>query len=89
MSYRSSAGLALGEVGSSAHDAHGGYINPMMKASYLLPHFSQSSPSRLGQQPVHLINHGKWNSKVQAPLSSLNSGGSQSPGSVGIPWGND
>lgn len=68
------------------------------RAPYFMHHFTQSSPSRLGQQPVH---HGKataipgteWNhhhaNKVQAPLSSFNSGGGpHSPGSIGMPWGN-
>ncbi|CDP04909.1 unnamed protein product [Coffea canephora] len=87
-------GVTLGEVGSptSAHDARGGYIHPVTKTSYLMPHFSPSSPSRLGQQPIQRINHGnhgmEWNhAKVQPPLSSFSSGGPRSPGSIGMHWG--
>ncbi|KAJ9546123.1 hypothetical protein OSB04_025830 [Centaurea solstitialis] len=72
------------------------YVHPMMTPSHLMPHFSQFSPSRLGQQPVQRFNHGRsmgirggeWNHvKVQAPLSNFNSGGPRSPGSNSAPWG--
>ncbi|KAA8534710.1 hypothetical protein F0562_032227 [Nyssa sinensis] len=90
-----------GELGSppSAHDLHGGYIHPLAKPSHLMPHFSQSSPSRLGQQSVQRFNHARstvrgneWNHiKVQASPSGFNSGGPHSPGNSsfgnGMPWG--
>ncbi|KAI3757021.1 hypothetical protein L6452_04554 [Arctium lappa] len=72
------------------------YVHPMMTPSHLMPHFSQFSPSRLGQQPVQRFTHGRsigirggeWNHvKVQAPLSNFNSGGPRSPGSNSAPWG--
>ncbi|CAN4089353.1 unnamed protein product [Withania somnifera] len=51
-----------GEVGSppSGHELHGGYMHTMGHPSYLIPHFAQSSPSRLGQQPsLHRFNQGR------------------------------
>lgn len=71
------------------------YVHPMMTPSHLMPHFSQFSPSRLGQQPVQRFNHGRsmgirgaeWNHVKQAPLSNFNSGGPRSPGSSSAPWG--
>lgn len=89
--------FSTGEVGSSqsGHDLHGGFARPVTKSSHLMPH---SSPSRLGQQPVQRLNHGRstagrgseWNhTKVQP--SSSSSGVSHSPGnslfSNGTSWG--
>uniref|UniRef100_A0A5B7A0F1 Putative ATP binding protein isoform 1 n=1 Tax=Davidia involucrata TaxID=16924 RepID=A0A5B7A0F1_DAVIN len=91
-----------GEVGSppSAHDLHGGYVRPMTKPSHLMPNFSQSSPSRLGQLPVQRFSYGRstavrgneWNHiKVQPSPSSFNSSGPLSPENSsfgnGTPWG--
>ncbi|KAG5559097.1 hypothetical protein RHGRI_008870 [Rhododendron griersonianum] len=88
--------FSTGEVGSSqsGHDLHGGFARPVTKSSHLMPH---SSPSRLGQQPVQRLNHGRstagrgseWNhTKVQP--SSSSSGVSHSPGnslfSNGTSW---
>ncbi|KAK9272613.1 hypothetical protein L1049_002988 [Liquidambar formosana] len=89
------------EVGSppSAHDPHAGYPRFMSKPSYFMPHFSQNSPSRLGQQPVQRFNHGsstairgsEWNNIKVQPPSSFNSAGPHSPGSSsfgnGSSWG--
>ncbi|KAI8565314.1 hypothetical protein RHMOL_Rhmol03G0249300 [Rhododendron molle] len=88
--------FSTGEVGStqSGHDMHSGFARPVTKSSHLMPH---SSPSRLGQQPVQRVNHGRstagrgseWNhTKVQP--SSSSSGVSHSPGnslfSNGTSW---
>ncbi|KAF2288078.1 hypothetical protein GH714_004285 [Hevea brasiliensis] len=89
------------EVGSppSAHDMHAGYGRSVSKHSHFMPHTSQNSPSRLGQQSLPRFNHGRpavrggeWNQiKVQPPQSSFNSGGPLSPGNSslnnGMPWG--
>ncbi|XP_021281683.1 dual specificity protein kinase YAK1 isoform X3 [Herrania umbratica] len=90
------------EVGSppSANDPHAGYPRFISKHSHFMPHMTQNSPSRLGQQPVQRFNHGRstvargseWNHmKVQLPPSSFSSGGQRSPGnssfSNGMPWG--
>lgn len=82
----------------SAHDMHAGYGRSMSKPSHFMPHVSQNSPSRLGQQSLPCFNHGRsafrgseWNHiKVQPPESSF-SGGPLSPGNSslnnGVPWG--
>ena len=90
------------EVGSppSAHDPHSGYGRSMSKPSHFMPHISQNSPSRLGQQPVQRFSYvrptnvrvGEWNHmKIQPPPASFNSGGPRSPGnsslSNGMSWG--
>nr|XP_023877003.1 dual specificity protein kinase YAK1 homolog isoform X2 [Quercus suber] len=91
------------EVGSppSAHDPHSGYGRSMSKTSHFMPHISQNSPSRLGQQqPGQRFNYGRstkvrigeWNHmKVQPPPASFNSGGPRSPGNSsfnnGMSWG--
>ncbi|XP_057969956.1 dual specificity protein kinase YAK1 homolog isoform X2 [Malania oleifera] len=84
----------------SAHDPHVGYVRSMSKSSNFMPHISQNSLSRLGQQPVPRFNPGRsmavrgseWNHiKVQPPPTSFNSGGPHSPGtssvSNGMAWG--
>ncbi|KAI3762331.1 hypothetical protein L1987_52758 [Smallanthus sonchifolius] len=80
-----------------AESSPGVYVHPMMNSSHLMPHFSQFSPSRLGQQPVQRFSHGRslgarggeWNHvKAQAPFLNFNSGGPRSPGSYNTaPWG--
>lgn len=83
----------------STNEMHGGYVRMVSKPSHFMPHISQSSPSRLGQQPQR-YNHGRsisvrgsdWNHmKVQPPPPSFNSGGPHSPGnssfSNGMSWG--
>ncbi|KAK4433164.1 Dual specificity protein kinase YAK1 [Sesamum alatum] len=79
-----------GEAGSSP--AIHGYAH-MTNQSYFMPHSAQSSPSRLGQQPVQRHNlgrsapfrDGEWSHlNVQAPQYS---GGLRSPGSKDIHWG--
>lgn len=85
------------EAGGSASSPDA-YVHPMMNPSQYMPHFSQFSPSRLGQQPSPRYTHGRsmggvrggeWNHmKVQAPHSNFNSGGPRSPGSNNsAPWG--
>ncbi|XWS64989.1 hypothetical protein CRYUN_Cryun05aG0052400 [Craigia yunnanensis] len=89
-------GFSHVEVGSppSANDSHAGYPR------HFMPHMTQNSPSRLGQQTVQRFNHGRSTGargselnhmKVQLPPSSFNSGGPRSPGnssfSNGMPWG--
>lgn len=90
-------------VPNLGHDPRANYNHSMTQTPYFMPHFTQNSPSRFGQLPVPRFNHGKatavpgsdWNhhaNKVQAPpLSSFNSGGGgpHSPGSIGMPWGNN
>lgn len=78
------------EVGSppSAHELHAGYGRSMSKPSHFIPHISQNSPSRLGQQSFQRFNHGRpvvrgteWNHvKVQPPPPNFNSGGPHSLG---------
>ncbi|OMO87272.1 hypothetical protein CCACVL1_09156 [Corchorus capsularis] len=95
-------GFSHGEVGSppSANEPHAGYPRFMSKHSHFMPHITQNSPSRLGQQMAPRYNHGRstgargseWNHmKVQLPPSNFNSGGPRSPGnssfSNGMPWG--
>lgn len=89
------------EVGSppSAHDMHAGYGRSASKHSHFMPHISQNSPSRLGQQSLPRFNHvrpavrgSEWNHiKIQPPQSSFNSGAPLSPGNSslnnGMPWG--
>ncbi|XP_015577762.2 dual specificity protein kinase YAK1 homolog isoform X1 [Ricinus communis] len=89
------------EAGSppSAHDLHAGYGRSMSKPSHFMPHISQNSPSRLGQQSLPRCNHGRpavrgseWNHiKVQPPQPNFSSGGPHSPGNSsinnGMPWG--
>ncbi|XP_022718647.1 dual specificity protein kinase YAK1-like isoform X1 [Durio zibethinus] len=94
-------GFSHVEVGSppSAIDSNAGYPRFMSKHSHFMPHMTQNSPSRLGQQTVQRFNHGRstgawgseWNHmKVQLP-PSFKSGGPHSPGnstfSNGMPWG--
>ncbi len=90
------------EMGSPpTHDPHVGYGRPGSKPSHFVPHISQNSPSRLGQQqPVQRLNHGRssaagrgsdWSQTKHIP-SNFNSGGPRSPGSSsfsngGISWG--
>ncbi|GMJ11322.1 yeast YAK1-related gene 1 [Hibiscus trionum] len=95
-------GFSQAEVGSppSANDLHAGYPHYSSKHSHFMPHTTQNSPSRLGQQTVQRLNHGRssgaqgseWNHmKVQLPPPSFNSGGQRSPASSassnGMPWG--
>ncbi|GKV07459.1 hypothetical protein SLEP1_g19236 [Rubroshorea leprosula] len=90
------------ELGSppSAHDLHAGLTRFMPKTSHFIPHMMQSSPSRLGQQPVQRYNHrrttaargNEWNHmSIDLPPSNHNSGGPRSPGnssfSNGMHWG--
>ena len=91
------------EMGSPpTHDPHVGYGRPGSKPSHFVPHISQNSPSRLGQQqPVQRLNHGRssaagrgsdWSQTKHIP-SNFNSGGPRSPGSSsfsngGSSWGN-
>ncbi|KDP39566.1 hypothetical protein JCGZ_02586 [Jatropha curcas] len=92
--------FARTEMGSPpSHDVHAGYGRSMSKPTHFMPHISQNSPSRLGQQSLPRFNHGRpavrgsdWNHiKVQPPQSSFNSGGPLSPGNSslnnGMPWG--
>ncbi|TQD70830.1 hypothetical protein C1H46_043635 [Malus baccata] len=71
----------------------------LSKPSHFMPHISQNSPSRLGQQ-YQRSNHGRptnsrgndWNHmKMQPPSPNFNSGGPHSPGnssfSNGMSWG--
>ncbi|KAL0313748.1 UNVERIFIED_CONTAM: RNA polymerase sigma factor sigA [Sesamum calycinum] len=78
-----------GEAGSSP--AIHGYAH-MTNQSYFMPHSAQSSPSRLGQQPIQRHNlgrsapfrDGEWSHlNVQAPQYS---GGLRSPGSKDMHW---
>lgn len=75
-----------------------GYVR-LSNPSHFMPHISQNSPSRLGQQSQR-FNHGRpsnsrgndWNHmKVQPPPPNINSGGPHSPGnssfSNGTSWG--
>ncbi|KAM1407711.1 hypothetical protein ACFX2F_002253 [Malus domestica] len=75
-----------------------GYMR-LSKPSHFMPHISQNSPSRLGQQ-YQRSNHGRptnsrgndWNHmKMQPPSPNFNSGGPHSPGnssfSNGMSWG--
>ncbi|XP_039030188.1 dual specificity protein kinase YAK1 homolog isoform X1 [Hibiscus syriacus] len=95
-------GFSHVEVGSppSTNNLHAGYTRHLSKHSHFMPHMTQNSPSRLGQQTVQRFNHGRstgardseWNHmKVQLPASSFNYGGPRSPGnstfSNGMPWG--
>lgn len=90
------------EVGSPpTHDPHAGYVRSMSKPSHFVPHISQNSPSRLGQQPIQRLNYGRstasrgnvgdWSQTKPSP-PSFNSGGPRSPGSGsfgnGMSWGN-
>ncbi|KAL4353115.1 hypothetical protein GQ457_06G015800 [Hibiscus cannabinus] len=95
-------GFSHVEVGSppSANDWQTGYPRFISKQSLFMPHMTQNSPSRLGQQTLPRFNHGRstgargseWNHmKVQLPPPSFNSGGQRSPGnsslSNGMTWG--
>ncbi|KAK9914736.1 hypothetical protein M0R45_038494 [Rubus argutus] len=87
------------EVGSPpTSEPLAGYVR-LSKPSHFMPHISQNSPSRLGQQSQR-FNHGRpsnsrgndWNHmKVQPPPPNINSGGPHSPGnssfSNGMSWG--
>ncbi|XP_058085414.1 dual specificity protein kinase YAK1 homolog isoform X3 [Magnolia sinica] len=72
----------------SVHDKHAGYGHPMSKPSYHMLHFSQNSPSRFGQQPLHRFNHvqstfshGERNHpKFQSTPPSYNAAVPHSPG---------
>ncbi|PON77601.1 Serine/threonine protein kinase [Parasponia andersonii] len=91
------------EVGGTPSDeGHPGYSRLTSKPSHLMPHTSQSSPSRLGQQhqrfnhgrPMNTVRNNEWNHvKVQQSPSSYNSGpgGSHTTGnssfSNGVSWG--
>lgn len=91
------------EVGGTPSDeAHAGYSRLTSKPSHLMPHTSQSSPSRLGQQhqrfnhgrPVNTVRSNDWNHmKIQQNPSSHNSGavGSHTAGnssfSNSMSWG--
>ncbi|KAE8733689.1 Serine/threonine-protein kinase ppk15 [Hibiscus syriacus] len=94
-------GFSHEDVGSppSVNDLHAGYPRYLSKHSHFIPHTTQNSLSRLGQQTVQRFNHsrstGAWGSewnrmKVQLP-PSFNSGGQRSPASStfsnGMPWG--
>ncbi|XP_039034088.1 dual specificity protein kinase YAK1 homolog [Hibiscus syriacus] len=95
-------GFSHVEMGSppSANDWHTGYPRFISKQSHFMPHMTQNSPSRLGQQTLPRFNHGRstgprgneWNQmKLQLPPPGFNSGGQRSPGnsslSNGMPWG--
>ncbi|KAE8734599.1 Serine/threonine-protein kinase ppk15 [Hibiscus syriacus] len=94
-------GFSHVEMGSPpANDWHTGYPRFISKQSHFMPHMTQNSLSRLGQQTLPRFNHGRstgprgneWNQmKVQLPPPSFNSGGQHSPGnsslSNGMPWG--
>ncbi|KAE8679024.1 YAK1-related protein 1 isoform 4 [Hibiscus syriacus] len=95
-------GFSHVEVGSppSTNDLQAGDPRYLSKHSHFMPHTTQNSPSRLGQQTVQRFSHGRstgargseWNQmKIQLPPSSFNSGGPRSPGnstfSNGMPWG--
>ncbi|KAL0304579.1 UNVERIFIED_CONTAM: Dual specificity protein kinase YAK1 [Sesamum radiatum] len=79
-----------GEAGSSP--AIHGYAH-MANQSYFMPHSAQSSPSRLGQQPVQRHNLGRSAPFRDGEWSHLNaqapqySGGLRSPGSKDMHWG--
>lgn len=87
-----------GEVGSppSGHELHGGYMHTMANPSYLMPHFAQSSPSRLGQQPpLHRFNQGRGtavhynesHAKAQSSHSTYNADTPLSAARNGASWG--
>lgn len=87
-----------GEVGSppSGHELHGGYMHTMANPSYLMPHFAQSSPSRLGQQPsLHRFNQGRAtavhynesHAKAQSSHSTYNTDTPLSAARNGASWG--
>ncbi|GAB2286494.1 hypothetical protein Dimus_020893 [Dionaea muscipula] len=90
------------EVGSPplVHDLHAGYGRSLPKPSLFVPHLSQNSPSRFGQQTVQQFNH--WGSyamhardvphpKLQPHPVAFSSGGPHSPGNSSCndiaPWG--
>lgn len=85
------------EMGSVPSDgAHAGYSHLMSKPSHLMPHASQSSPSRLGQQhqryshgrPIAAVRGSDWNPmKVQPPPSGYNSGTGNSSFGNSMAWG--
>ncbi|XP_049394201.1 dual specificity protein kinase YAK1 homolog isoform X1 [Solanum stenotomum] len=87
-----------GEVGSppSGHELHGGYMHNMANPSYLMPHFAQSSPSRLGQQPpLHRFNQGRAtavhyndsHAMAQSSHSTYNADNPLSAARNGASWG--
>lgn len=77
--------------------AHAGYPHLMSKPSHFMPHASQGSPSRLGQQHQQRYSHGRpiaavrgndWNQmKVQQPPSGYNSGAGNSTFGNNMSWG--
>ncbi|KAK4362768.1 hypothetical protein RND71_018009 [Anisodus tanguticus] len=87
-----------GEVGSppSGYELHGGYMHTMANPSYLMPHFAQSSPSRLGQQPpLYRFNQGRTavhynETHAKPPQSSHSTYNADTPLSAarnGASWG--
>nr|XP_016484111.1 PREDICTED: dual specificity tyrosine-phosphorylation-regulated kinase 1B-like [Nicotiana tabacum] len=85
-----------GEVGSppSGHEPHAGYMHTMANPSYLMPHFAQSSPSRLGQQPLYRFNQGRpavhyneSHAKAQSSHSTYNTDAPNSAPRNGASWG--
>lgn len=78
------------EVGGAPSDeAHAGYSRVPSKPSHLMPHSSQSSPSRLGQQHQR-FSHGRGVNTVRGNDWSYNSGavGSHTAGNSSFTWGN-
>ncbi|XP_077244716.1 dual specificity protein kinase YAK1 homolog isoform X2 [Tasmannia lanceolata] len=82
----------------SIHDMHIGHSRLMPKASHYMPHFSQNSPTRFGQQPIQQFNQvhptfapGERNHPKGQPTLSCNSAGPRSTGqnifANGTPWG--
>ncbi|XP_038699889.1 dual specificity protein kinase YAK1 homolog isoform X2 [Tripterygium wilfordii] len=61
------------EVGNppSGHDQHAGYGRSMYKNSHFIPHVSQNSPSRFGQQPVQRLNQGNHSSVRGTELNHM------------------
>lgn len=85
-----------GEVGSppSGHEPHAGFMHTMGNPSYLMPHFAQSSPSRLGQQPLYRFNQGRpavhyneSHAKAQSSHSTYNTDAPNSAPRNGASWG--
>ncbi|CAH8277152.1 unnamed protein product [Arabidopsis lyrata] len=99
--YAPNQGFSQVETGSPpSNDPHARF-GQHIPGSQFIPHVSQNSPSRLGQQPPQRFNHGRPNPgrsmdrnhiNAQLPPSNTNSGGQQrSPRSSsyanGVPWG--
>lgn len=73
-------------------------MHNMVNPSYLMPHFAQSSPSRLGQQPpLHRFNQGRatavhyneGHAMAQSSHSTYNADNPLSAVRNGAPWGKD